>query len=352
MWLYAGQRRKVVAMRDLRYLTDHYDEKIDRIKKINAPINFVFITDQHNRMNSYTNECNAVVNDDSTRELAVDAIRSIQYILDRCPGISCVISGGDVGNDYYPESDRFKTSVEEVYDALYGLSVPVHNLIGNHDDGLGTANDRGWNLQEHYISPEEMHAICMKNNPTKENYYYVDIDPGYRFVFLNSIDLPYVAFPDGNWTPHWMLALSDKQVRWFEEEALKTDRKILVFSHAPLHNFGIVGEGMPLGIKPYDDTLNAPRILYDIAGASNVVANICGHVHYDNVVYTNSLLTITTLCSLVQEWAPGCPKREIGTITETAFDVFSIKDDMIYMTRFGAGRDREAMIIGYRHAGF
>lgn len=325
-------------MNDLHYLTDHYDEKIARINEIDAPINFVFITDQHNHINN--------------RELAVDAINSIQYILDRCPGISCVISGGDVGNDYDADPAGFKASVKEVYDALYQLSVPSHNIIGNHDDGLGNAKDHGWSFTEHYISPEEMHALCMKNNPTKENYYYIDVDPGYRFVFMNSIDLPYGAPVDGNWYPHWMLAISDKQVEWFEKEALKTDRNILVFSHAPLHNAGVFGEGMPLGIKPYDDTLNAPRVLYDIAGAPNVVANICGHVHYDNIVYTNSLLTITTLCSLSQEWAPGCPKREFGTITETAFDVFSIKGSMIYMTRFGAGRDREATIINYRHAGF
>ncbi len=337
-------------MRDLSYLTDHYDEKISRINGINAPINFVFITDQHNRMNKPANVSDERDSNNYTFELAVDAIHSIQYILDRCPGISCVISGGDVGNDYYCDSDLYKASVKEVYDALYQLSVPSHNIIGNHDDGLGTANDRGWDMKQHYISPSEMHSLCMKNNPTSENYYYIDLDPDYRFVFMNSVDLPYGA--DGNWAPHWMLAISDKQVEWFEKEALKTDRNILIFTHAPLHNAGVFGEGMPLGIKPYDDTLNAPRVLYDIAGAPNVIANICGHVHFDNVVYTNSLLTITTLCSLVQEWAPGCPKREFGTITETAFDVYSIKGNMIYMTRFGAGRDREATIINYRHAGF
>ena len=38
-------------MSDLRYLTDHYDEKIQKILDFNAPLNFVFITDQHNRMN-------------------------------------------------------------------------------------------------------------------------------------------------------------------------------------------------------------------------------------------------------------------------------------------------------------
>lgn len=31
--------------------------------------------------------------------------------------------------------------------------------------------------------------------------------------------------------------------------------------------------------------------------------------------------------------------------TETAFDVFSVTDDAVYMTRFGAGTDRQVAII-------
>ena len=338
-------------MRDLSYLTAHYDEKIQRIREINAPINFVFITDPHNRLNHFSNECQKIENDGSHVELAADHIRSIQYILDRCPEIRCVIFGGDAANDSYPDGERFRASAKEVYDALYDLNVPVHILIGNHDDGIGFAIDHGIPVKTHSLFPEELHAWCMKNNPTRENYYYVDIEPGYRFAFLNSMDAPYAA-ENGDYRRYYTLGISERQARWFEDEVLKTDRRILIFTHAPLHNAGCIGEGMPLGIKPYDDTVNAPRILHDIACAPNVIANIAGHVHYDNIVYTNSYLTITTLCSLVQEWTPSCPKREYGTITETAFDVFSVTDDMIYMTRFGAGHDREAPIIGYRPAAF
>ena len=63
--------------RDISYLTDFYDEKIRRIKEIGAPLNFVFITDQHNRMNSFVNEYSGIEDNDSTRELAADHIRSI-----------------------------------------------------------------------------------------------------------------------------------------------------------------------------------------------------------------------------------------------------------------------------------
>ena len=333
-------------MRDLSYLTDSYDEKIERIHSLKAPLNFVFITDQHNRMNFYDENFKAGRSEKVPYELAADHIRSIQYILDRCPEIDYVICGGDVGDDYHPDKDLYKQSVREVYEELYKLTVPVHCIIGNHDDGLGNCHDRGYDAHEHAILPNEMHEICMKNNPTAENYYYIDTPSGYRLVFLNSVDYPYLYNEDGTAPFGWRLEISDGQADWFSEEALETDNKVIVFSHAPLHNEGVFGtEGMPNGIKPFDDTLNAPRMLYAIAEHDNVIANICGHVHFDNIVYNGRYLTISTLCSLVQQWCPTCPERVIGTPTETAFDVFSVTDDAVYMTRFGAGTDRQACII-------
>ena len=59
----------------------------------------MFITDQHNRLTQHALKDQGI-EDPARYELAVDAIRSIQYILDRCPEISFVVSGGDIGNDY------------------------------------------------------------------------------------------------------------------------------------------------------------------------------------------------------------------------------------------------------------
>ena len=325
-------------MNDLTYLTSHYDEKIRRIKETGAPLNFILITDMHNRLNQ-----RAVKSAPGQYELAANAIRSMQYILDRCPEISFVVSGGDIGNDYDPDPAKMRASHQEVMDALYGLSVPVHCVIGNHDDGIGNSLDRGnRNIREVGIFPEEMHALCMKYSPTKENYYYID-DPKlpYRFVFLNTSDKAYFADLEEKEPFGWRLEASNRQSEWLEGDALKTDREIFIFSHSPIHNAGIFGsEGMPLGIKPYDDLFNGPRIYYAIKHCPQVRAMIAGHVHYDNLLYDDRILSITSLCSFVQEWAPGCTKREFGTITETAFDVFSVTEEKLVITRFGAGEDR------------
>jgi hypothetical protein len=321
----------------LRYLTDHYDEPIARVNAINAPLNFIFITDQHNMF----------------RHSTVEAAESLQYIIDRCPNLQCVVSGGDIGNDYDPDPKSFRKSMQDMMDALYALSVPAHCCIGNHDDYIGNCIDNGWDTRNG-ILPAEMHALCMKNNPTPENYYYVDLDSadgeGYRFAFLNTSDKPFLADENGQYPlAGWRLEISNRQAEWFENEVLHTDRKILVFAHSPIRNVGMFGsEGMPDAIKPYDDLLNGGRLYYHMKNCRNVVAMIAGHVHYDNLYYDDDLPFVTTLPAYRARWTPTCPKREIGTYIETAFDVMSIKDGVIYITRFGAGSDRTVELLRTR----
>lgn len=332
-------------MDHLRYLTDSYDAKIARIKEIDAPLNFLFITDEHNRLTALYTEPEG-----QPYELAVNTIDSLRYILERCPEIRFVVNGGDIGCDYNPDPQAVRESYREVMDALYRLPVPVHCCIGNHDDNLGIATASGWDTLKALIRPEEMHELCMKNNPTDKNYYYVDMDVdveevGWRFIFLNTSDLPYYI-EDGMYKAGYTVGFSRDQVIWYENEALKTDRNIIVFSHIPLHWEGIFGtQGLPVGMKPFNELYNGPRMYFQTKACEQVKLLVAGHVHYDNLFYDDRLLSVTTLCSFAQHWAPTCPVRQFGTPTETAFDVFSIKENAVYITRFGAGEDRQGMLL-------
>lgn len=321
-----------LIMERLRYLTDYYDEPIRRIKELGAPLNFIFVSDQHHMF----------------RYSTVEAVESMQYILDRCPEITCVVSGGDIGNDYDPDPASFRKTMHDMMNALYGLSVPVHCCIGNHDDYIGNCIDHGWDTRNG-ILPDEMHALCMKYNPTPENYYYTDLDigEGYRFVFLNTSDKPYLRDDSGQYPlAGWRLEISDRQAAWFENEALNTTRRILVFSHSPIRNKGIVGsEGAPDCIKPYDDLRNGGRVYYHLKNCRNVIAHLAGHVHYDNVYYDDDLPIVTTFSAYRGRWTQTCIPRQMGTYTETSFDVVSIKDSAMYLTRFGAGADRAVELL-------
>ncbi len=319
-----------------RYLTDYYNEKIQRINNFQAPLNFIFITDQHNELVTSV----------------VPVIESMRYILERCPGITFLVSGGDIGNDYHPDPNELRASHRRMMEAMYSLGIPVHCCIGNHDDGLGNMICNHWDTRN-AILPEEMHLLCGKYNPTDKNYYYTDMDTadgGYRLVFLDCTDKPYLTDKNGQYPYGWRLEISDEQAEWFEQDALNTDRRILVFSHSPLSNAGIFGTAnMTDRIKPYDDLLGGPRLSYHVRNCKRVLALISGHVHYDNIYYDRDLPQITTLCALPQKWAPGCPDRELGTVTETAFDVISVKGDTMMLTRFGAGVDRYVDLIRARN---
>ncbi len=324
---------------ELRYLTDHYDEKIAQIRNIGAPLNFIFITDQHNEL------ANSVV----------PAVESMRYILDRCPEIRFLVSGGDIGNDYHRDPEQMRASHRRMMDAMYALGIPVHCCIGNHDDGIGNMIDHHLDTRN-AILPDEMRAICGKYNPTDRNYYYTDVDTdggGYRFVFLDCTDKPYLTDRNGQYPFGWRLEISNEQAEWFENDALNTGRSIFVFGHSPLSNAGIWGtEGKPDGIKPYDDLLGGPRLTFHVRQCKKVLALFAGHVHYDNVRYDGDLPQITTLCAMLQQWAPGCPERTAGTITETAFDVVSVKGDTMYLTRFGAGADRRVDLLRARPSNY
>lgn len=319
-------------MDSLHYLTDHYDKKIEQINNIDAPLNFFFFTDAHNRFKQHNHPTNAV--------------RSIQYILDRCPGISFGVNGGDNGNDYSSDPYELRASQIDLMDSFYRLSVPVYSCVGNHDDGLGNQWTHGWDTRN-AILPQEMHRICMKFAPGSENYYYIDdAAHGFRYVFLNTSDIPYLTNTDGQYPLGWRIEVSERQAKWLDEEALETSLRVLLFSHVPIYNPAIFGsECLPEGIKPYDDLLGGPRIRYIIHKHQNVAASFAGHVHYDNLVYDDGMLSVTTLCAMLQRWAPNCPERQAGTYTETAFDVVSVKDNMLYLTRFGAGEDRRGMLF-------
>ncbi len=316
-------------MKDLRFLTDHYDEKIERIKKINAPLNFIFITDLHFSLNKLGNEIRGI---EGQYEWATDHIASMQYILDRCP-IDFLVCGGDVVNE---ETD-LRGTMTEVLDAFNKLNIPIHRVVGNHDDGVAYALWAKLDAVSFCINAEEMHRLWMQCSPTEENYYYFDTPQGYRFVLLNTSDKPH----EKQYTMGHQMIVSEKQLAWLKNEALNTENKVITVSHAPLHQMS----AREISRKPNPAIIGGEELRNILHESGKVVAMICGHEHHDMMAYDGPILSISTNCDMMQECNPSCPVRVAGTINEECFDVVSIKDDMMYLTRFGAGHDRQSNLV-------
>ncbi len=333
-------------MKDLSYLTDHYDEKIEKVKAIGAPLNFIFYTDPHNGLSEH--DCPKHPDYAPTDfESAVDALESMRYIMDRVK-IDCLVCGGDIGCDYAKTGEKAHQTFHEIMDAMYSLPVPVHCCIGNHDDCVCTRmlepEDKP-PVETYMLTKKQLHDLCMKNNPTDENYYYVDFDEvGYRFVFMNTSDFYYGFDEEGNLIhPIDACEISLKQVAWLRETVNSTENRVIIFSHAALSMRGMFGVG---------EVARGSDAMRVLGRSNNAVAMFSGHIHMDFITYENSMANISTQAATALEhgqWDAACPWREFGTYTETAFDVVSIKGDVIYMTRFGAGEDRVASIIKGRY---
>lgn len=333
-------------MPDITYLTKNYDKKIEHIRSLDADVNFLFITDCHSGLNRQSSE-NSEYRSPDDFELAENAIEAMRYVAERC-NIDFALCGGDVGNDYAPTPEAVHNTIKDFYAGLYSLPVPVHCCVGNHDDAVGFSAETGRSTGDFAISPKEMHRLCMRNNPTNENYYYFDHErSGLRFVILNACDHLYQPDENGNYTHGWTLAFSETQLGWLDTRALNTDKTCVILSHVPISNKGIFGPGgYPYGFNNTDDFPRSKQILECIKRHGNVCMCLAGHVHADNLRYGDGdlegVVTVTTDSSFLDPQMQPLPERRFGEESETVFDVFSIKSNYMYITRFGAGLDRQA----------
>lgn len=80
----------------------------------------------------------------------------------------------------------------------------------------------------------------------------------------------------------------------------------------------------------------------DFSDATSVVsAYLCGHNHLDADCFEDGLLMISTTSDAPYQDDPKW-KREAGTLTEQAFDVFTIntQERTVSAIRIGAGKNR------------
>ena len=320
------------------YFDENYIQSKTRTAQLASAVNgvsFGFVTDVHTG--------------DSSR----NSMRLAKYISDRTSAIPFMIFGGDV-----PETNT--GTLDGLYEqaqwwqemmAQYGKHN-VYQCRGNHDY-LTNLSDSSVNLTNgacySYVMGNQPYDI-VPSAEGKLSYYFDVPSSKVRFIVLDDYDVS-SNDPNANFTSY--AGLSPVQYHWFVDDALKADGyNIVIVTHQPLNleNDSTFSNNLKLlrdiitafsAHEAFSGSWGATTINVDFSTyTSNLVCVLSGHKHIDYSSTANGFLTIGTTSDAV--YSTDGYNRQIGTISECAFDIVSIDttNKVIKCTRIGAGSDR------------
>ena len=292
-------------------------DELDKINILDAKIgfdgtSFVFLTDIH-----YPN------NTKKSPELIREIIKG--------SAVRKVVCGGDIINSYY---DNHDAAILEgsAWQKLMSGNNPV-TLFGNHEALYQNASEA--DFYGIYCRPVEESVDFAK--PNHVYGYRDDNAQKIRMIFLN--------------TKGSSVTMGSAQLTWFKERLteLESGWKVIVFAH----KFFTVQDRQEWTAEAiiWDDNGTAIEgAINEVIGnmSAKIIAIISGHCHYDySETSANGYPIIATTCDAygqqitIQGQTPLT--RTPGTVSEQAFDVVHIDTSAkkVYMTRIGAGNDRE-----------
>ena len=284
---------------------------------------FVFITDPHTEMNHNAGQTAALVN----------------FLCARTD-LSRAIIGGDV---YVGTSPSYEAEMAKAF-----TDGTVHYVMGNHEYDRDTTDEELVSVY-HANKPEEI-------GNTDRHYYYVDSPENkLRYVILNG----------------WMEGseavatdLATEQNEWLKTEALDVEDGwgILVFCHQFV-NRDWKGDS----VRAFGPAwIPIAKTLLEYDGAGEVLAVFHGHIHQDMIgrmrlgtdAEGNPTPVLDDNCGGIPLIGTAADKyytdketspyemlidREVGTVTEQAFDVVVVdrENGKIHCVRIGApARDK------------
>lgn len=264
---------------------------------------FAFITDEHWSTSS------------KRAPLLMEYIRAHTSIRD-------IVFNGDAFTNF-DTKDEAKAAYDEVRD-FFG-SFDGHHwypVVGNHELNNPGASS---SLLEKTLSDAEAYGLVVKEQEQiiividALSYYVDNANTKIRSIFVGC-----------TYTSQIPSATSTAVAAVIA--ATPADYKIIVFSHIGITGTGSTGE-IDSTFQPILTELDAVQ--------SKVICAITGHRHADGAVVTTAgVNVIATTCDTRNDQVLT---RTNGTITEGAFDIVQIDttNKKIYMTRIGAGEDRE-----------
>lgn len=150
--------------------------------------------------------------------------------------------------------------------------IPIYNVIGNHELKSIENSKQVHNDYFGYFR----YADKPKRAPNSQSpyYWYSWNLNGYHFIALNTTENYSNPFFHGH-VPNILVGgaytLSQKQIKWLENDLEKTKNPTIVFCHVPLDDYGIMS---------YDTLTNQKKVRNILAKSNKVAAVIEGHTHH------------------------------------------------------------------------
>lgn len=371
-----GAIENTLADMDISILPEYWQTAIDNLEETvetlqnNAgrdAVQFLWCSDIHGT--------SGYVNSNGAGTSATTHIGQIgRYTMDKFKLPFFAITG-----DIMSQSSRTtEDAVWNEYDGVNQILAPIKEdellmMKGNHDGAWGSAVDGVYYLKN--IGTKKLYnAIYRKQAKDRTRvfgadgtYFFMDDTQGIRHIFLNS-------HTDGNgsndsnghavYNPMKNFVYGKEQLEWLIDVLSNANGKdIVVYGH-PLISQSADGTLLAGILNAYNNKTSYSNSLTvsaeywgtdaeytNISVNANfanvtgeVIAYFHGHNHKDNIdatSYTFPSIGITTAGGDVRDSNPV--ERVVGTATETALDIVTIDklNRKIYMTRIGAGADRE-----------
>ena len=312
------------------YYKQHLESKIKDIQKKDLLYNmqgdtFAFITDTH-----------IVENANNSTILLKEIVKNTN--------VNFILDGGDVLTQDSHDI-AISQSREHIKDMVNKFGDKYKFTPGNHDDNRYLSSDKFLNnevyslyakhleesnVNEFYISDNKI-SYYFDNKKQKIRYICLDSNSG----MINTNQSAWLAntalnFSESGWSvvifTHWM----------FEENASGVNEFTNTASVDILSNI--------LNAFINGGTYNRSDLGIDINYSNkqgNCCVIICGHTHKDDSMTTKD--GIQVICTTCDCYGYGARVDKKGTYEEQAFDICHLdtKNKKLYMTRIGAGSNRE-----------
>ena len=260
-----------------------------------------------------------------------------------------VVFAGDVIRRYNPikqnaidlEINGFFGALENYTEA--GEQLKIFSTLGNHDrNGSSNQPDKNGRLTEQeaydlYIKRlEKFGGVTVPGDPNRS--YYDDTANKVRYVQFYFAGSQYGMVEDG---------FVDDGLSWAEGviRELDSDWTVVLITHGVLCG----GEGSANEFTEKDDQIIKRILKLQGEADAEIAIWMTGHIHEDrNILLSDAAGNKLRLVSLNADAygnsnSPTSYKMSPGTVTEQSFSFLQVDtaNQMIYLTRFGAGVDLE-----------